>query len=89
MLGACVKSYVYWHYFHERNTFMYDILNWVADRLTYLCAMKFHYKLSFTGDLILHFGIVCLLLICFRLDFNVCVSLLFILSLLCCGWYGF
>ena len=90
--GCCVgantkviKLYIYWLYFHERNTFLYDILYW----LTYLYAMKFPYKLSLTGGLILCFGLVWLLLICFRSDFNVCASQLFILSLSCCGWYGF
>ena len=71
MLGTCVKSYIYWLYFHERNTFSYDILDWAANWPTYLCAMESHYKLSLTGGLILSFGLVCLLLICFRLDFNV------------------
>ena len=76
-------------FFHKRNTFSYDILDGAADQQTYLSAMKFHYKLSLTGGLILFFGLVCLLLICFRLDFNVHASQLFILSLLSCGWYGF
>ena len=72
MSGACVKLYVYWPYFCKRNTFSYDILDQVADWLTYLCAMKFHYKLSLPGGLILCFGLICLLLICFRSDCNVC-----------------
>ena len=68
-----------------KETFSYDFIDQVADQPTCLCAMKFHYKSSLTGGLILCFGLVCLLLVCLGSDFNVHVLQLFFLFLLCSG----